>query len=56
MKPKFSATVYQALKAYGLTNVQIARELGVNESSARRGLKDAPPKQARKVTIITIEE
>jgi hypothetical protein len=58
MKSKFSPSVYAALRDYGLSNRVIARELGVNESSVRRGLKSAPPspKARGKVTVLIYEQ
>ena len=52
---KFEPKVYAALKRAGYSNREIAQQLGVDESSVRRGLSVAPiPK--RKVTFIVIEE
>lgn len=36
---KFEPAVYHALKAQGLSNRQIAKQLDVNEASVRRGLR-----------------
>lgn len=38
MKKKFDRAVYEALRAAGMSNREIAAQLGVNESSVRRAL------------------
>jgi transposase len=57
-KPKVDPTIYQALKAQGKLNRQIADMLDVNEASVRRGLKKPASKPAviRRVTVFVIEE
>jgi predicted transcriptional regulator len=48
--------VYGALRDAGMAQREIARELGVNEASVRRGLKDAPPAaQPKRMTVLVLE-
>lgn len=49
---KFDRVVYQALADRGLSNREIARLLGVNESSARRALKGYAPASNRFELIV----
>jgi hypothetical protein len=58
MKPKFSPEVYAALRDAGMTNRQMARELGVNEASVRRGLAVAPSSNLKRlwVTVLLSDE
>jgi len=51
---KYPSSVYRALRRDGLSNREIARTLGVNESSVRRALKNAPREQRQ--YLITVEE
>lgn len=46
-KGKFDPAVYAALHNAGFSKREIARLLGVNEASVRRGLKHNPPRSVR---------
>lgn len=52
MAAKYEPAVYVRLAETGLTNVQIAAHLGVNESSVRRGLAAAGHKRPGPVNIV----
>lgn len=59
LKPKFVPTVYATLRAGGMSNREIARQLGVSETAVRRGLEayvvaDRPP--VRREFRVTVEE
>lgn len=56
-RPKFSPAVYGALRDAGMSQRQIARELGINESSVRRGLRDAPVREdkPKRMTVLVLE-
>lgn len=49
---KFDRVVYQALADRGMGNREIARHLGVNESSVRRALKGYQPASNRFELIV----
>lgn len=54
-KAKFGPEVYAALHRAGMSNRQIAKSLGVNEASVRRGLASVdltPPPRKFVVTVV----
>ena len=64
MKAKFPPAVYEALSKTGMSNREIARQLGVSEAAVRRGLvaangqglfADKKPKTKRQF-LVTVEE
>jgi IS30 family transposase len=55
-RSKFPPAVYGALKNAGMSNREIARHLGVNESSVRRGLRDHIPRQREQKFLVTVSE
>jgi len=58
MKAKFDPVVYSALRNAGMSNREIAVQLGVSEAAVRRGLKDVPPPAdgGAKTFIVTVRE
>ncbi|MDE2103098.1 MAG: sigma-70 region 4 domain-containing protein [Patescibacteria group bacterium] len=48
--------VYTALRGSGMSNREIARQLGVNEASVRRGLKRAGKRAGERRFLVTVTE
>jgi transposase len=53
---KFPPAVYGALKRAGMSNREIARHLGVNEASVRRGLRETSIPSREKKFLVTVTE
>jgi IS30 family transposase len=51
-----SPVVYTALRNAGMSNREIARQLGVNEASVRRGLKRASKQSGERRFLVTVTE
>lgn len=55
-RAKFDADVYAALHEHGMTNRDIAKKLGVDEASVRRGLKHYVPRLTGRRFLVTVLE
>lgn len=53
---KISPVVYTTLRNAGMSNREIARQLGINEASVRRGLKRARNTAGERRFMVTVTE